>query len=190
MMGDETLGLMQELTVFKGFTAPELDILSSVFRTRRFRKGEFLCKEGDAYASFFVVAAGEVMSYRRITDERRLELGVVGKDTFLGQKSLIDGKRRSATMEAIQPTVVLECSREDFQRLFNANSPFAYKMLDFVVTDLTDRLRGADKVFDRMLSDPGRTLSTVLDALSEAGGLLGGAEEPPDDGPKKYYVDV
>lgn len=87
-------------------------------------------------------------------------------------------------------TVVLECNRNDFDRLFKANSKFAYKMLDFIVTDLSKRLRSSDKVLESMLSDPGRTLSSVLDALSEASGLLGGAAAEQDDGPKAWHVDI
>lgn len=184
------LTVLQKMSAFKDFTPMELEILASVFSVRQFKEGERLCSQGDAYASFFILIQGEVASYRTVGEGTRVDFGTAGPGEMLGQKSLIDGKRRSATMETTMPSLLLECTRNDFDRLFKANSRFAYKMLDFVVTDLSRRLRGSDKVLESMLSDPGRTLSSVLDALSEATGLLGGAGNQPDDGPKAWHVDL
>jgi CRP/FNR family transcriptional regulator, cyclic AMP receptor protein len=189
-MAHDVVSVLKRISAFKDFTDMELEILASVFRARQFKEGETLCTQGDAYASFFLVINGEIASYRIVGEGTRIDFGTAGAGSILGQKSLIDGKRRSATMETTMQTVVLECNRNDFDRLFKANSKFAYKMLDFIVTDLSKRLRSSDKVLESMLSDPGRTLSSVLDALSEASGLLGGAAAEQDDGPKAWHVDI
>lgn len=189
-MSGNVVSVLKRISVFKEFTDMELEILASVFHVRQFKEAEVLCKQGDAYASFFLVISGEIVSYRMVGEDTRIDFGAAGTGSILGQKSLIDGKRRSASMETTRPTVVLECNRNDFDRLFKANSKFAYKMLDFIVTDLSKRLRSSDRVLESMLSDPGRTLSSVLDALSEASGLLGGAAAEQDDGPKAWHVDI
>ncbi|MFH1531042.1 MAG: cyclic nucleotide-binding domain-containing protein [Pseudomonadota bacterium] len=165
---------MRQVSVFKDFSDEELHILATVFRVRRYSPGAILCKQGDAYASLFVLVAGVVRAYQEIMPGRNLELGKSDAFAILGQKSLIDGARRWETIEALSDAVVLECLRDDFLRLFRANSVLAYKVLDFVITDLSNRLRQFDLVIEKMLSTPHKSLGSVLDALSEAGGALGG----------------
>jgi CRP-like cAMP-binding protein len=188
-MQASALSYMQGLPVFKAFTAAELEMLSTVFAVRHLPAGKVLCREKDSYASLIVVVAGAVTQTRELPGGRRLSLGRAGPGAVLGQKSLIDGRPRSATLEAKQPTIALECNRADFQRLFKANSPFAYKMLDVVVQDR--RLRSVDAIVDRALSDPARTISSVLAAMSQASGLLAeGQEEALDEGPKAHHLDL
>jgi len=188
MVREDPLPFMQQLPLFKGFSQTEVEVLSTVLTVRRLAPGENVCVENDARASLVIVVAGSVESFKQLRNDRRLNLGASGAGAIVGQKSLIDGRKQLATIAATSPTIVLECNRADFLRLFKADSAFAYKVLDIVVTDLSRRLRGVDKILDKMLSDPGKTLSSVLDALAEAGGLMGDGEEEP--GGKKYYVDI
>ena len=189
-MHKNALEYMKRLRVFKGFSEGELDLLLTVFTVKRFAAGQALCKQGDSYACLFIVVVGEVAVFREVGPNKRMELTRAGVDCILGEKSLIDGQPRSASMEAVCPTITLECNRADFLRLFKANSPFAYKMMDMVVTQLVGRLRGIDRVIEDVLSNPSNTLSNVVDALTEASGLIGaGVHISEDKGPKKHYID-
>jgi CRP/FNR family transcriptional regulator, cyclic AMP receptor protein len=186
---DSPIEYMKELSLFKGFSQQELEILSTVFNVRRFADRQTVCREGDATASLFIVVAGGVEAYKDLGEGRRLALGTAGKNCLVGQKSLIDGGRRSAGMTAVGPTVVLECNRADFQRLFSANSVFAYKVIDFVVTDLSNRLRASDRSLEVMLQSPEQTLDTVLNTLSEVSGNLGAGGKYEDPGRKNYTIE-
>ena len=174
MMDQNVTVLMRQVSVFKEFSDEELNILATVFRVRRYAPKEILCKQGDVYASLFVLVAGVVKAYHRISAEKNLELGRVDAFAILGQKSLIDGTRKWETVEAVSDVMALECHRDDFQRLFKANSVLAYKVLDFVITDLSSRLRQLDHVIETMLSSSDRSLGAILDALSKASEALGG----------------
>ena len=174
MMDESVVSYMKQVSVFKDFSDEELSILATVFRVRRYAPGELLCKQGDAYASLCVLVAGAVRIYHRISAAVKLELGVVDAFAILGQKSLIDGSRRWENVEATSDVIALECLRDDFHRLFKANSVLAYKVLDFVITDLSNRVRQLDVVIQRMLANPDRSLGAILDALSEASEAFGG----------------
>jgi len=173
-MAENVIDYMRQVSVFKEFSEEELGILATVFRIRRYAPGDVLCMQGDTYASLFVLVAGGVRVYRRISAEKDLELGRSEAFAILGQKSLIDGARRWETVEAFSDAVVLECLRDDFQRLFKANGVLAYKVLDFVITDLSNRLRLLDRVIENMMSNPDRSLGSILNALFEASEALGG----------------
>lgn len=186
---DGPIEYMKNLSLFKGFSQQELEILSTVFTVRRFTDGQVICKEGDATASLYIIATGGVEAYKELGGGRRLALGTAGVNCLVGQKSLIDGGRRSAGMTAVGPTIVLECNRADFQRLFNANSVFAYKVIDFVVTDLSHRLRASDRSLELMLRSPEQTLDAVLDTLSEVSGNLGPGAKYEEPDRKNYTIE-
>ncbi len=168
-MREDPLPYMKQVALFEGFSDSELQLLSQVFRVRRFTPGEALAREGDAAPSFFVVVAGIVSVVKEVSPRVRQRLATIGRNRMLGQIPLIDGGRRPNTLEAAAPVIALECIRDDFERLFNANSPFAYKVLDFVVTDLSQRLRQTNRLLEELLANPGRTLSMVYDAFIEVG---------------------
>jgi len=171
-MKDDPLPLMLGLSVFEGFTRPELDMLATVFRVRRLDRGELLAMEGAPAPSFFVISSGDIAVFKEIAKGRRQRLALIGKNSLLGEVSLVDGGKRSATLEAASPSVLLECTRDDFERLFKANNPFAYKVLDFVVLDLSKRLRQANKKLEELLADPARTLGMMYDAFIDVGKVV------------------
>jgi len=160
---------MKQVSLFQGFTKDELQMLAVAFKLRKLEPGEVLCKEGDPAPSFFIVVSGIVTVVKEISPRVRQRLATVGRNRMLGQVPLIDGGRRPNTLEAGSPVIVLECGRDEFGRLFRANSPFAYKVLDFVLTDLSKRLRQTNRMFEDLLANPGKTLSMVYEAFVEVG---------------------
>ena len=144
--------------------ARERGILAGVFVCRRVEHADALCYEGDRGQSFFIVAKGILEVYKELPDGRREKLADIGPDNLLGQVALIDGKPRSATCLARGPVIALECTRDDFSRLFQAGSPFALKILDRVVVDLAKRLREANRQLHQLYSNPSDTLRLLEQA--------------------------
>ena len=60
--------------------------------------------------------------------------------------------------------IALECTRDDFSRLFQSGSPFALKIIDRVVVDLAKRLREANRQLHELYSNPGDTLRLLEQA--------------------------
>jgi CRP-like cAMP-binding protein len=168
-MGNDPLPYMKQVSLFEGFSDEELQMLSIAFRVRRMTPGEVLCREGDPAPSFYIVVTGIISVIKEINPRMRQRLATIGKNRMLGQVPLIDGGRRPNTLEAGSPVILLECGRKEFEGLFRANNPFAYKVLDFVVTDLSRRLRQTNRLLEELLADPGRTLSMVYEAFVEVG---------------------
>ena len=156
--------LVDVLPMFAELSDRERGILASVFVCRRIDHGDALCKEGDRGQSFFIVAKGILEVYKEFPDSRREKLAEIGPDNLVGQVALIDGKPRSATCLARGPVIALECSRDDFSRLFQAGSPFALKIIDRVVVDLAKRLREANRQLHELYANPGDTLRLLEQA--------------------------
>lgn len=179
---NDVINYMRRVSLFDGFSEEELRVLSVIFRIRRLDAGEVLAREGDPAPSFFIVVAGTINIIKEITPNLRQKMAVVHRNMMLGQVPLIDGGRRVNTLEAASPTILLECDRSDFERLFKANSVFAYKVIDFVLKDLSKRLRQTNQLLEQLLANPGRTLSMVYNAFVEVGKVMHTTGEFPSVG--------
>lgn len=73
--------------------------------------GEALCIEGDAAASMYIVAQGQ-LAVMLLAGEAALEIGTVGPGALLGTSALFEEARRTASLVATAPTWVYELTRE------------------------------------------------------------------------------
>lgn len=155
----ELYRLIDGLPMFAGLTQREKGTLLAIFHVQSYEQGEVLCREGDRAFSFFVITRGVVEIFKELGPGAGKErLGQLGRPSMVGQVSLIDGKPRSATVVAKTAVSTIECSRDDFERLFNAGSPFAFKVLDQIVIHLSRRLRDANHQIYNLYSRPTETL--------------------------------
>ncbi len=160
----ELLELVDSLPMFAGLSEREKNTLLAIFNSKSYQPGELLCREGDRAFSFFVICRGLVEIHKDLAGSGRERLGQLGKGAMIGQVSLIDGKPRSATVSAKTHVTTLECSREDFERLFTAGSAFAFKILDQVIIHLSKRLRDANSQLYNLYSRPTETLLKLHNA--------------------------
>ncbi|MFT5432100.1 MAG: CRP-like cAMP-binding protein [Myxococcota bacterium] len=159
------MALLDSLPMFSQLSEREKSTLLAIFSQRTYTAGDVLCREGDRAFSFFVLCDGLVEIFKDLGgDVGREKLGQLGRGSMVGQVSLIDGKPRSATVVAKTEVLTLECSREDFDRLFNAGSPFAFKVMDQIMIHLSRRLRDANGQLYNLYSRPTETLLKLHNA--------------------------
>lgn len=104
---------LMQTSLFEGLGAAALAEIRRLSQLRKFSAGEVICREGDAGSSLFIVESGLV---RVLVNQpegprtvARLRPGDLG-----GEMSLITGEPRSATLEAVVFTTMLELTQEAF----------------------------------------------------------------------------
>ncbi len=160
---------MKRTRAFSGFSHEELSTMGLAFSLRPAPRGQMIFREGTAAPSFFIVARGTVRIVRDQAHGAPLEIGRLGSDQVLGVLALLDGGRREATAQAATDVVLIECHRDQFERLLKTSHPFAFRLLDFIVVDLSSRLREANAMLDNLLSQPGQTLANLYDQMVKVG---------------------
>ena len=87
--------------------------------------GQVLCREGDAPGPLFVVCAGSVRVYRREPDapDATVELARLGPGSVIGELAPLLNKPRSATVEAIEATQILEVPPQQLGALVRRQTP-------------------------------------------------------------------
>ncbi len=126
-------------SLFDGLGQAALAEIRGRSQPRQFSAGELICREGDAGSSLFIVESGLVRV--RVNHPEgprtvaRLRPGDLG-----GEMSLITGEPRSATLEAVVSTTMLELRQEAFGSIL-ANYPVLFANLAQI---LSRRLAQAD----------------------------------------------
>ena len=120
-----------------------------------------ICSEGEEGKSFFVIADGQVSIIKSVKGGEEQVLTELGPGSVIGEMSLLDGGRRSASVKAIGNCVVLEVNKEEFDALYQASSPFALRFVERIAIDLSMRLRSADDRFLEIFSRTGETMDEL-----------------------------
>ena len=104
------LALLRRTPIFAPLPAPQLEAVARRTRWVTTRTGEVLIREGDEGDHYYILESGRLMvtiggSFLRHTD---------GPGEGIGEIALLHGVRRSATVTAVEPCVLLTLERADF----------------------------------------------------------------------------
>jgi uncharacterized protein (DUF2225 family) len=123
---------------------------------RTFAEGQVLVREGDTAEAVYVILTGVVRVYRQdeTSPDSMVELAQLGPGDVIGELATILGKPRSATVEAVEPTQVLEITRGQLPSLLKKQSGLER----VVVQALRDRSGLADTEIANLASTSGFVL--------------------------------
>lgn len=116
---DDAIGRIPE---FSPLSDSERDYLAAHARSVRFAADECIIEEGTPGVSCFIVDDGRVViETGREESGDRVELAVLGRDQYFGERSLITGDPTSATVRAVSDCVLHEISKEHFAEVLMRN---------------------------------------------------------------------
>jgi CRP/FNR family transcriptional regulator, cyclic AMP receptor protein len=154
------VSLLQGVDWFASLTSDEIAGLARDAVTVQLEEGDTVFEEGDRGDRCFVIQSGAVKVLRRFPDGRRVTLARLGPGSVFGELALMGGERRSATVQAAEPTTVVGLGSDEVMALLR-NDPEA--ALGVALT-LADRLRAAnERLFEYALATvSGRVAATLL----------------------------
>jgi len=131
-----TTEALLKVPLFRDLNKKALSRLEKIARERAFGAGDVIVKEGDEGVGFFLITSGQVAVTKDHTELSRL-----GAGDFFGEMALLDNFRRSATVQALEPTKTLAMLRSDFISELRENADLAVEMLAL----MSRRVREADE---------------------------------------------
>lgn len=141
-----TIAAMQlsNLPVFQMMSPKELEVLALALKERKLSAGEELYRQGQRGSTCHIVLHGALSVQLDVAAGQRREVGLALPGEMLGEVALLDGGPRSATVCAgPEGARVGELSKADFDQVFGAGSPFAFKLMDLVAERMVGRMREA-----------------------------------------------
>lgn len=119
---DKDLGRqLGQLSIFEFLSAEELDQLAARVKVYPLRKGDTVVSQGEAGDSMFILAEGLLRVLLQQPDGSELPVADLLPGQFFGERSLLTGEVRSATVTCTNDCIVVEIDKAAIAHLLQAN---------------------------------------------------------------------
>ena len=163
----ERIQVLQRIPLFSGLPRADLESLAEMAAERRYPKDSIILYEEDPGTALYCILSGRVKVSRCSEDGKEVILDLLHPGDFFGEMALLDGLRRSATVTALEDTVLLLLERENFLRQLSRKP----EMAQAIIQVLCRRLRRADdRIASLALLDVYGRVARILLQLGEEHG--------------------
>lgn len=126
---EEILELLSGVPVFSTLQEDDLRRIAQLAVPRTFEPGQVVFREGDASDTCYVVHSGQARAIREHPDGRTITLASFGRGDIFGELAMFEDERRSATVEAMQPTTVVAVLGPDMRRLMGEHPEISSRLV-------------------------------------------------------------
>ena len=148
---------------FQSMKPDEIDEVVGFATERRVAKGTVIFNKGDPGSSMMAVLSGRIRASNVSMEGKEVTLNVFGPGEIFGEIALLDGKPRSASVTALEDSLLMVVERHRFM-------PFALQhdtLMERLLIVLCDRLRRTSTALEEIaLFDLPARLARVLVKLS------------------------
>lgn len=145
MRSAEVVELLTRVPVFSTLVPADLQRIAELAVPREFEPGQVVFREGDSSDTCYIVRSGRARAVREHSDGRIITLATFGPGDIFGELAMFEDERRSATVEAIEPTAAVAVLGPDMRRLMNEHPGIATRL----VIALGRRLRESNERLSR-----------------------------------------
>jgi CRP/FNR family cyclic AMP-dependent transcriptional regulator len=138
---------LEAIPIFAGLTPVALIEIANAVDEAEFHQGDIIVREGEPGDRMFIISSGSVEIVKHLNQSRETVLAVLRTTDFLGEMSIIECVARSASVRAVQDTVLFSLKGIDLYHLFQRHpDQYAIVILN-IARDLSRRLRAIDEKF-------------------------------------------
>jgi CRP/FNR family transcriptional regulator len=145
MRSAEVVELLARVPVFSTLVPADLQRIAELAVPREFEPGQVVFREGDSSDTCYIVRSGRARAVREHSDGRTITLATFGPGDIFGELAMFEDERRSATVEAIEPTAAVAVLGPDMRRLMTEHPGIATRL----VIALGRRLRESNERLSR-----------------------------------------
>jgi len=160
--------LLGRLEIFSELGPAELDAVVAATRAKVFAAREVVVRQGDPAEMAFAVVYGRLKVVTTSSGDQQTVLGVLREGEIFGELAILDGGVRSATVIAIEPTLLLGIDRRKLHALLIREATVSYKLLRV----LARRLRQVNESRG-VLDVPARLAKQLIQLAEEDGERIG-----------------
>lgn len=125
----DTLALISRVDLFRVLTEGQRRNLAQVAGTHLYQAGEVIFTQGESGAHLMIVASGRVEVVRERPDGAQYVLNQLGPGLFFGEMAILDDCPRTATVTALEDTLILALWSGHFRVQLDAHPEMALAIL-------------------------------------------------------------
>jgi CRP/FNR family transcriptional regulator, cyclic AMP receptor protein len=112
---------------------PDLQLLAAQGTQRSFKKGELIFNDGDPGNGIYILLQGRMRAFGSSVSGKAITYGYIDAGEYFGELTL-DGGRRSASIEAMEPSNCVMVSNAQVKTFMQDQPNFATDMLHTVIS--------------------------------------------------------
>jgi CRP/FNR family cyclic AMP-dependent transcriptional regulator len=168
------IALLRKVPLFAGLSDQDLAALAGSLGKRTFAKNMIIFHQGSLGQTLYIIESGKVRIFLLSESGQETTLNIYGAGDVFGEFSLLDGLPRSAGAVAMEKTVTLTLSREDFLRHLEACPQMAISIMQLLTLRLRFTTAQAESL--AFLDVYGRVAMRLLDLAGRYGTEKGSIE--------------
>ena len=119
---------------------------------KKYGAREVLFKQGDPGSEMFIILRGKVAVLLDSNNSPPFAIAELGPGDFFGEMSLLEGMPRSATIRALEDTIVITIDDNNFEAVIAQQPRIAYR----IMKGLSSRLRRQNEELSWLRTEKGR----------------------------------
>jgi NTE family protein len=135
--------ILKRVPVFASCSEEQLHLIADRTRLVEYKKGEFIYRQGEQADAFYVVSSGRLRVFSVDGGQEQTLTVLHNGDTF-GEISLLTGETHSATVQAINDTLILRLDQKDFEDVINRIPSLVLYLSRLLSKRLRTRDRGGE----------------------------------------------
>ncbi|MCA9473128.1 MAG: Crp/Fnr family transcriptional regulator [Nitrospirales bacterium] len=163
------LWYLKNINVFSGLSWQELRELKRVTRMVDYRKNEPIYLPGEPSEQVYMLKKGRVKLSKMSHEGRQVTIAILVPGEIFGEVEVLNATPRESIVEALEPVMVCEIQRSDFDRYLKTYPEVGGKVIKF----MSGRLRQLEtRVGDLVFKSAPARLASLLLELSETMGVM------------------
>ena len=152
---------LSHLSILEGLTEIEITDIARLFKVVQLQPEEILCEEGGPGDCFFIIESGSLQVLRSTQQGDNQTIAEVKGPSVIGEIALLDGSKRSATVQAITAVSLYRIECDDFQVLRNNWNVATFKVIRNLGLTLCERLRDTNERLTLFFKNPEKSLQEL-----------------------------
>jgi CRP-like cAMP-binding protein len=107
--------------------------IAQICTERTFNTGEVLMRQGDDGIGLYIILSGKVKVEKADQSGKQVELASNGPGDIMGEFSVLDGAKRTATVTAVETTNCLVLASWEFNSFMKAHPEVALDILPIIL---------------------------------------------------------
>jgi CRP-like cAMP-binding protein len=157
---------------------------------KKFKKGEVVFSENSECDGMYIIDSGRVRVFKTVGEKpatKEIELCTLGPKAMFGEMAMIDENKRSASVQAIEPTVCTVISKKLFEDQLSRIPVWMVNMIKILVLRLretNDKLRKIVEQYTPTPVDTGGVFTVDEDSASPSPAANGNGKNAQQEQPK------
>lgn len=124
---------LAKVGLFANLDLKYIRAIAQICTERTFKEGEVLMRQGDDGIGLYIILSGKVKVEKADQSGKQVELASNGPGDIMGEFSVLDGAKRTATVTAVETTQCLVLASWEFNSFLKAHPEVALDILPIIL---------------------------------------------------------